>query len=68
VDPKLFVSDPDLSFQIVLDPDTDPTWLLKILDTTRNTFSSSMPIIWIIFSCFLFLLKNIGVLFKEKVF
>jgi hypothetical protein len=29
VDPKLFFSDPDPIFRRALDPDPDPTWLLK---------------------------------------
>jgi hypothetical protein len=29
VDPKLFFSDPDPIFRRVLDPDSDPSWLVK---------------------------------------
>jgi hypothetical protein len=34
VDPKLFFSDPDPIFRRVLDPDPDPTWLVKSFESS----------------------------------
>jgi hypothetical protein len=47
VDPKLFFSDPDPIFRRVLDPDSDPSWLVK---SFGSSFGSRVSIS--LFFCF----------------
>jgi hypothetical protein len=49
VDPKLFFSDPDPIFRRVLDPDPDPTWLVKSFgsDPTHSLFHNANDLKWL---------------------